>query len=78
MRPPSREDALRHYTIDAAWFSFDEHQRGSLEPGKLADFAVLDQDVMTVPLERIERTQSLMTVLGGRVVHAAGPFAAPR
>jgi hypothetical protein len=33
---------------------------------------------MTVPLERIERTQSLMTVLGGRVVHAAGPFAAPR
>jgi predicted amidohydrolase YtcJ len=75
---PSREDALRHYTIDAAWFSFDEHQRGSLEPGKLADFAVLDQDVMTVPLERIERTQSLMTVLGGRVVHAVSPFAAPR
>jgi hypothetical protein len=75
---PSREDALRHYTIDAAWFSFDEQQRGSLEPGKLADFAVLDQDVMTVPLDRIERTQSLMTVVGGRVVHAAGPFAAPR
>jgi len=78
LETPSREDALRHYTVDAAWFSFDEHQRGSLEPGKLADFAVLDQDVMTVPLERIERTQSLMTVLGGRVVHAAGPFAAPR
>lgn len=75
---PSREDALRHYTIDSAWFSFDETRRGSLEPGKLADFAVLDQDILTVPLERIERTQSLLTVVGGRVVHAAGPFAAPR
>jgi predicted amidohydrolase YtcJ len=75
---PSREEALRHYTIDSAWFSFDETRRGSLEPGKLADFAVLDQDILTVPLERIERTQSLLTVVGGRVVHAAGPFAAAR
>ncbi len=75
---PSREDALRHYTIDSAWFSFDEDKRGSLEPGKLADFALLDQDVMTIPLDRIERTQSLLTVVGGRVVHAAGPFAGLR
>ncbi|MFM8767479.1 MAG: amidohydrolase family protein, partial [Rubrivivax sp.] len=75
---PTREQALRHYTIDSAWFSFDEHQRGSLEPGKLADFAVLDQDLMTVPVERIERTQSLMTVVGGRIVHAAGPLAISR
>lgn len=75
---PSREQALRHYTSDSAWFSFDEQHRGSLEPGKLADFAVLDQDLMTVPLERIERTQSLLTVLGGRVVHAVAPFAALR
>jgi predicted amidohydrolase YtcJ len=75
---PSREDALRHYTIDSAWFSFDENQRGSLEPGKLADFALLDQDFMTIPLDRIERTQSLLTVVGGRVVHAAGPFAGRR
>lgn len=75
---PSREDALRHYTIDSAWFSFDEDKRGSLEPGKLADFALLDQDVMTIPLDRIERTQSLLTLVGGRVVHAAGPFAGLR
>ena len=75
---PSREDALRHYTIDSAWFSFDEDKRGSLEPGKLADFALLDQDFMTIPLDRIERTQSLLTVVGGRVVHAAGPFAGLR
>ena len=75
---PSREDALRHYTIDSAWFSFDEDKRGSLEPGKLADFALLDQDLMTIPLDRIERTQSLLTLVGGRVVHAAGPFAGLR
>ncbi len=71
---PSREDALRMYTLNAAWFSFDEGRRGSLEVGKLADFAILDQDFFSVPVERISRTVSLMTVVGGRVVHAAAPF----
>ena len=72
---PSREQALRLYTQGSAWFSFDENKRGTLEAGKLADFALLDQDFFTVPVDRIGRTQSLLTVVGGRIVHAAAPFA---
>ena len=72
---PSREQALRMYTQGSAWFSFDEAKRGSLEVGKLADFAILDQDFFSVPVEHIGRTVSLMTVVGGKVVYAAGPFA---
>lgn len=72
---PTREQALRLYTAGSAWFSFDEAKRGTLEVGKLADFAILDQDFFTVPVERIGKTVSLMTVVGGRVVYAAAPFA---
>jgi predicted amidohydrolase YtcJ len=75
---PSRELALRLYTLNSAWFSFDEDKRGSLEVGKLADFAILDQDYFSVPVERIGRTVSLLTVVGGKVVYAADPFVAPR
>jgi predicted amidohydrolase YtcJ len=71
---PSREVALRLYTTGSAWFSFDEGKRGTLEVGKLADFAVLDQDYFSVPVAQVGRTVSLMTVVGGRVVYAAGPF----
>jgi hypothetical protein len=71
---PGREQALRLYTLGSAWFSFDEGRRGSLEVGKLADFAILDQDLMDVPVERIGRTVSLFTVVGGKPVHAAQPF----
>lgn len=73
---PSREQALRLYTAGSAWFSFDDDQRGTLERGKLADFAILDQDYFSVPVERIGRTVSLFTVVGGKVVHAAAPFSA--
>jgi predicted amidohydrolase YtcJ len=72
---PTREQALRLYTAGSAWFSFDEDRRGTLEVGKLADFAILDQDYFSVPVERIARTVSLFTVVGGKVVHAAAPFA---
>ncbi len=75
---PSRELALRLYTLNGAWFSFDEGRRGSLEVGKLADFAILDQDYFSVPVDRIGRTVSLLTVVGGKVVHAAQPFAMVR
>jgi predicted amidohydrolase YtcJ len=71
---PTREQALRLYTQGSAWFSFDETKRGSIEVGKLADFAILDQDFFAVPVERIGRTVSLITVVGGKVVHAAKPF----
>jgi hypothetical protein len=72
---PTREDALRVYTIGSAWFSFDEGKRGSLETGKLADLAVLSKDYMTVPLDQLETIESLLTMVGGRVVYAAGPYA---
>src|SRR5579863_9171260 len=72
---PTREDALRAYTIGSAWFSFDENKRGSLEPGKLADLAVLTKDYMTVPLDQIGSIESLLTMVGGKIVYAAGPYA---
>ena len=72
---PSRIDALRFYTIGSAWFSHEERSRGSLEAGKLADLAVLSQDYLTVPVEKIGSTTSLLTVVGGRIAHAEGPFA---
>jgi predicted amidohydrolase YtcJ len=72
---PTREDALRAYTIGSAWFSFDESKRGSIEPGKLADLAVLTKDYMTVPLDQLESVESLLTMVGGKIVYAAGPYA---
>jgi predicted amidohydrolase YtcJ len=72
---PSRADALRMYTIGSAWFSFDEQQRGSLETGKLADLAVLTKDYLTVPVAEIGGIESVLTMVGDRVVYAAGPFA---
>jgi predicted amidohydrolase YtcJ len=71
---PSRLDALRFYTLGSAWFSHEERDRGSIEVGKLADVAVLSQDYLTVPLEKIGSTASLLTLVGGRVVYGAGPF----
>ena len=72
---PSRVDALRMYTLGSAWFSFDDDVRGSLEVGKLADLAVLSKDFMTVPVEQIGGIESMLTMVGGRVVYAIGPFA---
>src|SRR6267143_1354793 len=72
---PTRADALRAYTISTAWFSFDENKRGSLEPGKVADLAVLTKDYMTVPADQIGSIESLLTMVGGRIVYAAGPYA---
>jgi len=72
---PSRADALRLYTMGSAWFSRDETQRGSLEPGKLADLAVLSKDYMTAPVDQIGGIESLLTMVGGRVVYAVGPYA---
>ena len=71
---PSRAEALRLYTLGSAWFSFDEKQRGSLEIGKLADLAVLSKDYMTVPVEQIGGIESLLTMVGGKIVYAAAPY----
>ena len=75
---PSREQALAAYTLGSAWFAHDERERGSLAVGKLADFAVLSEDYVSVPAEQIGALRSLMTVVGGRVVYAAAPFEAVR
>jgi predicted amidohydrolase YtcJ len=72
---PTREEALRMYTLGSAWLAHDDDKRGSLVVGKLADLAVLSKDYMTVPLEDIGRIESLLTMVGGRVVYAAGPYA---
>ena len=72
---PSRADALRFYTVGSAWASRDEDIRGSLEAGKQADLAVLSKDYMTVPVDQIGGIESLLTMLGGKVVYAAGPYA---
>jgi predicted amidohydrolase YtcJ len=64
----SREEALRMMTSVAARFSFDENNRGSIEPGKLGDFVVLDDHFLTVPPERLRTLRADVTVIGGRVV----------
>jgi len=71
---PSRENALRLYTRGSAWFSFDEDKRGSLEPGKFADLAVLAKDYMKIPVDQIGGIESLLTMVGGKIVYAAGEF----
>ena len=64
----TREQAIRLYTTGNAGLLFKEHQIGSLEPGKLADFIVIDTDVLTCPPEQIEKTKVLRTYLGGKLV----------
>ncbi|MDE3160961.1 MAG: amidohydrolase [Acidobacteriota bacterium] len=73
---PTRAEALRFYTLGSAWFSHDDGRRGSLEAGKLADLAVLSKDYMTVPVDQIGGIESLLTLVGGKIVYANAPFAA--
>jgi predicted amidohydrolase YtcJ len=73
---PGREEALRLYTEGSAWFTHDEGRRGALTAGRLADLAVLTKDFATVPADEIGGIESLLTMVGGRIVYAAGPFAA--
>jgi predicted amidohydrolase YtcJ len=67
----SRLAALRMMTADAAWLHFDESRKGTLEVGKLGDLAVLDADYFTCPEEQIKSLRSVLTVVGGKVVHRA-------
>jgi predicted amidohydrolase YtcJ len=63
----SRQEALRMMTSVAARFSFDEKTRGSIESGKLADFVVLDEDILTCSPERLRAIRPELTVIGGRI-----------
>jgi predicted amidohydrolase YtcJ len=71
---PSRDEALRIYTEGSAWFAHDENRRGRLVPGMLADLAVLSDDYFTVPVSDIAKIKSLLTIVGGQIVYASGPF----
>jgi len=72
----SREEALRMYTMGSAWFSADSQRKGSIEVDKLADLVVLNADYLTVSEDQIRSLESLLTMVGGRVVYSAGRFAA--
>jgi len=69
-----REEALRLYTVGSSWFSAEEGKKGSLAVGQLADLAILSADYFAVPEEEIKGIESLLTIVGGWVVYAAGEF----
>jgi predicted amidohydrolase YtcJ len=67
----TREEALKSYTINAAYAAKEEDLKGSLRPGKLADITILSQDIMTVPEDRIRDTKVELTIVGGQVKYRA-------
>ncbi|MDR2290434.1 MAG: amidohydrolase [Serratia marcescens] len=69
-----RETALMLWTQGSAWFSTEQGKKGQIKVGQLADLAVLSQDYFSVPEEQIKGIESVMTVVDGKVVYAAGSF----
>lgn len=69
----SREQALRSYTLNGAYAAFEEHLKGSLTPGKLADITVLSQDILTIPDDEILNTQVDFTIAGGEIKYQRAP-----
>ncbi len=69
-----RTEALRLYTAGGAWVSGEEGRKGTLEAGKFADLAILSADYFNVPEERIKDVESLLTMVGGKVVYGAGSY----
>jgi predicted amidohydrolase YtcJ len=70
-----RTEALRLYTGGGAWISSEEGKKGTLEAGKLADLVILSGDYFSMPVDEVKDLESLLTIVGGRVVYAAGPYA---
>ena len=66
------KEALRLYTVNGAYASFEEDIKGSIEPGKLADMVVLDRDIFSIPAEEIKDLQVEMTIVGGEVIFQKG------
>ncbi|UCC41356.1 MAG: amidohydrolase [Candidatus Aminicenantes bacterium] len=65
----SRLDALKMYTINAAYAAFEENIKGTIAPGKLADITVLSKDILTIPEPEIWQTEVLMTIVGGKIIY---------
>jgi predicted amidohydrolase YtcJ len=74
----TREEALRSMTLDAAYGSFEEKEKGSITPGKVADLVVLSQDILTVPDDRLMQTQVLATIVAGKLAFESPVLAGPR
>ena len=66
----TREQALKSYTLDAAYGSFEETIKGSIEKGKLADFTIFSKNIMEVEEKEVLNTQVEMTIVGGKVVYS--------
>lgn len=69
----TRAEALRMVTIDAAWLSLDETRKGSVEPGKLGDLAILTADPLTCPEDKMREIRAVTTIVGGKVVFERAP-----
>jgi predicted amidohydrolase YtcJ len=69
-----RMEALRLYTVGSSWFSSDDGKKGSIAPGQLADLSVLSADYFSVPEEQIKQIESVLTIVGGKVVYGAKEF----
>ena len=70
----TREQALRMWTLNAAYLSFDEKRKGSIEPGKLADLVVLSKDLLTCPEDEIRWIEAEGTMVGGKFVYSRNPL----
>jgi len=69
-----RTEALRLYTIGSSWFSGEQGTKGAIAPGQLGDLAVLTDDLFSIPEEEIKALESVLTIVGGKVVYGAGDF----
>jgi hypothetical protein len=71
----SREEALRLYTQGSSWFSSESGKKGAIASGQLADLAALTDDYLSIPEEQIKGIESVLTIVGGKIVHATDEFA---
>jgi hypothetical protein len=69
-----RAKALELYTVGSSWFSTEDDKKGSLTAGQLADLAVLSSDYFSIPEEEIKNLESVLTIVGGKIVYAAGEY----
>lgn len=67
----SLEEIIHAYTLGGAYALNEENLRGSIEPGKLADMILLNQNIFEIPASQIHKTESVLTVVGGRIMHQA-------